>query len=810
MISDQKVVHYIKKFYLLIILLAVAFTAVGGYWSSKLTLESDMAKLLPSDYESVKTLEAIKQQVGGQGNIRIVLESRDFTAMKTFADTLAKRFNSSPHFNFVDYKNDVAFYQKNALLLLEKEELDSLKSAIQQKIDSEKQKLNPFYVEDLFADEEEPEDGDLGKWEDRYRNKEPKAYYINADSTVMVVDVYPAGSNTSLDFVRSILGEVTRIVDDAGPQKYDPNMKVYYGGNIKSRMDEYEVVSRDLLGTGYVGFTGVFVLIIFYFRKLVASLLVSVTLIFSLAWTFGLTYLAIGNLNTITGFLIVILFGMGIEYGIHAMSRYMEGRKNGLSLEESMQTMVGPTARALATSAISTSASFYILLLMDFRGFSELGFISGTGIILSMLAMVVLLPAFIVLFEKFKLLKFKPPKSNSRPEVRRKFPFTRPVLLFSILMTLFAIYSLTQLRFEYDFTNLRAELPERKLAAEKISGIFDLSESPAIVLGNSKAEVDEIVASVKQIIKSDTTSPTVEAVRSAYSLVPDDQEEKLKTIAEIRRLVEEETAGILKGDDKERVDKLRTYLQVDKPFTLAGVPEKVKRQFTDTSGKIGNYAFIYPNVPLRDGKNAIEFRNDIGKITTASGKTFYSSSGNIIFADMLLIMLREGRIAVLLSFFVVFIIVYRDFRNLKETALILTPLILGLLWMIGGMIFFGLKINFFNMAVLPTIIGMSVDNGVHMYHRYKEEGRGSLLDVLRHTGMAIAMVTITQVVSYSSLILARHPGLNSIGDLAVIGISATFITAVVVLPAMLQLLENKKAHMKKEEIELIENSIQKQ
>ncbi len=105
------------------------------------------------------------------------------------------------------------------------------------------------------------------------------------------------------------------------------------------------------------------------------------------------------------------------------------------------------------------------------------------------------------------------------------------------------------------------------------------------------------------------------------------------------------------------------------------------------------------------------------------------------------------------------------------------------------MFLFGIKLNFFNIVVLPSVIGIGVDNGVHIYHRYREEGPGSLYFVLKNTGVAVSMTTLTTIVGYSGLILARHPGLNSIGDLAIIGIGSAFVTAVLVLPALLQFFE---------------------
>ncbi len=790
MFDLKKRAYIVYKHYIAILIIATVATVIGVQLTMKLRLESDLAQLLPDSFESVKALNRIKEEVGAVGHLRIVLESSDFQAMKRLANDLAPRLQQNPLVKYVDYKNDVDFYETNALLFMDMDELQELKTAVADKINEEKQKLNPLYVEDLFGDdgdEVETDSGDkLTELEQKYEDKVLSEYYTNADSTVLVMKVFPTQTNTSIKFVRKMVNAVEGIVQEAHPERYADDMKVYYGGNFKNRLDEYQVIKKDILGTAYYGFGGVFLLIVLYFRRLTGAILITITLLFALAWTFGVTYLVVGNLNTITGFLFVILFGMGIDYGIHALARYIEGRKRGKSFEESIETMVGQTGKALTTTALTTSAAFFSLVLMDFKGFSDLGIITGIGILFALVAMVVVLPAFLTLAEKLQLLRIKPGGNGSATTHKNEFRFARPILWLTGVFTLLAIFYISRVQFEYDFTNLRAITKEREIVSEKTRGVFKLSESPAVILADSREEVDEIVQKVKQIIKQDTLTPTVDEVRSIFSLVPPDQEQKLQVIRSIREMIERDAEGVVKGKDKERLDKLMKYLQVKRPFTWDEFPEKDKRQFIDKSGKIGNFVFIYPSVPLRDGRNAIEFRNDIGKITTASGHTYYASSSNIIFAEMLLIMMKEGRLAAIVTFAVVFLVVFADFRSLRATILVLTPLVLGVIWMIGLMGMLGMKLNFFNMVVLPSVMGIGVDNGVHIYHRYVEEGRCCLMHVIRNTGLAIAMTTSTTIMGYSGLIMAHHPGLNSIGKLAVIGITATFLTAIVVLPAILQ------------------------
>lgn len=159
---------------------------------------------------------------------------------------------------------------------------------------------------------------------------------------------------------------------------------------------------------------------------------------------------------------------------------------------------------------------------------------------------------------------------------------------------------------------------------------------------------------------------------------------------------------------------------------------------------------------------------------------------------MLKLMIRDSRWAIGITLLVVFLIVFIDFRSIRNGMLVMLPLICGAIWMCGSMFLSGMKLNFYNMVALPTIIGMGIDNGVHLFHRYQEEGADSIPVILRNTGGAMLVSMMTTMIGFFGLITARHPGLNSIGKLAVIGLLTCFVAAVVVLPAVLEILDRLK------------------
>ena len=185
------------------------------------------------------------------------------------------------------------------------------------------------------------------------------------------------------------------------------------------------------------------------------------------------------------------------------------------------------------------------------------------------------------------------------------------------------------------------------------------------------------------------------------------------------------------------------------------------------------------------------FSDDVSTIVTADGREYHAGSTSLVAADMLKLMRSEAPWMVLATMLIVTALMFLNFRTVKWALLALLPLIVGLLWMLLLMEILGARLNFYNLIVLPAVLGIGNDAGVHIVHRYREEGRGSLMSVLRSTGEHVAIGSLTTMLGFAGLLLSFHPGLESIGLLAVLGIGSTLIAALLFLPAMLQWMEDR-------------------
>jgi predicted RND superfamily exporter protein len=354
------------------------------------------------------------------------------------------------------------------------------------------------------------------------------------------------------------------------------------------------------------------------------------------------------------------------------------------------------------------------------------------------------------------------------------------------------ILNYQKLDFQYDFAELEPAYPEYQ-EFNRFAGDVSNSEkrNPAYIIADNQQQVMEIMEEIRYKMRTDTASPTildVEALPERFPASDSAARSKLKEIAQIRELLND---PFLINQDNTQLTKLRRAAQTRQMLDINQIPGFIKNHFITKDGEIGNFVIVYPSVGLSDGKKSIAFKDDIGKITIDSGETFYAASTSIIAAEMLDIMTSEAPWMITITFAMIFLLNLFSFRSFRWTMVAMLPLLVGFLWLFGIMMITGLMFNFYNLVVLPAILGIGEDSGVHLAHRYIEEGRNSVWSVLSSTGQHITMGAATTMLGFAGLIFTNHPGLQSLGLIATIGIGMTLLAALTFLPAIIQWLEDK-------------------
>ncbi len=795
------VVKFVIHWYVLIILLA-AVTAASAFPRTKQlysNIDTDLTNLLPEDYESVKTIWKVRDMFQALAGMILVLEGPDIDGTQEILAKLADYLQRDPEISDVMYvKPGYDFFEKNALLYIDLEDLEEIDFRIDRRI--QKEKLGGLYIDFEEEGDEEFKFGDIEeKYREKYSTGATSRYFASDNGCIYSIHIKPTSETEGISGQKKFYKHVREYVDAFMADLNDPEFKIYYTGSVRTRVEEYTALLRDLAKAGIISGIGIAIVLLLFFRRVFAVGIMVLPLSFGILATFAVASFFLDSLNLVTSFLFMILGGLGVEIGIHLVSRYIEERRSGKTMEDALFTVLYHTGGSALTSALTVAVTFLILMINDFKGFSEFGFIAGMGLIINYIAYMLVLPSLLVLAEKLRLLALKRSvgfvfaKSNT-PSASGGFPRPRFALIGIAVLTIFAFVDIPQLQFQWKFKELKAEIPAQEFAKKKQRETSKSVNSPALVIIHNKEEADAIKAVVKKKMDENPDTTVINAYKSYFDLVPDDQGEKLEVVRRMQHRLEDDTIRLVKGEKKKDLDRFKDQLVKTNEIEEKQVPEEVRKLFWGNDmNESEQVAYInpLPHLEMDDGRNAILFSREIGVVETPAG-TFHPSSDAIVFADVLRTMMRDGKRAIALAFLCVFIIVFLDFRSLKETVMIVSPIALGVLFMALFMYVFKIKFNFYNMVIAPTVVGTSIDNSVHLYHRYKELGRTNLMVAVRSTGGAAFLSSATNICGFLGLAFVNHKGLRSIGDLAILGMTACLLTTLIFFPALLQYLEDRR------------------
>ena len=791
------IVTFVVRWYLLIILLAVVAAVVAFPRTKHLysNIDTDLANLLPSDYESVKTIWKIRDKFKALAGATFVIEGPTPVETQEVVKKISAAIEKDPQIAEVKYKKPgYDFFEKYALLFIDLEDLEEIDFRINRRI--QKEKLGGLYIDFEEDDDEEFKFGDIEeKYKKQYSSGALSPYFTSDDCLIYAIYLKPTSETEGIKGQRKFYNHVREVGDRFMKELNDPRFKLHYTGSVRTRAEEYNSLIRDIAKAGIISLCGISLVLLLFFRRVFAVGIMLLPLTFGILSTFAIASCFIDSLNLVTSFLFAILGGLGVEVGIHLMSRYIEERRHGKEVNEALFTVLYHTGGSALTSVLTVAASFLILMINDFKGFSEFGFIAGIGLIINYISYMIVLPALLVLAERLKLLALKRRIGfEIAPEkiITTRFPRPRFILVGMAILTLFALFDMNQVELEWKFKHLKAHSPSHDFVKKKQQETSKAVNRPALVVVHNKEEADAVKAFVKERMKNPDT--VVNAYKSYFDLFPDDQEEKLEVIGRMHHRLEDDTIRLVKGDHKKNLDRFKKQLKKTKYVKESEMPDDVRRLFWgDDMNEHEQVAYINPltHLEMDDGRNATRFKDEIGTIETPIG-TFYPSNDAMVFADVLHTMIRDGKRAIILAFICVFVIVFIDFRTLRETVMVISPIALGVLIMTLFMYVFKIKFNFYNMVIAPTVVGTSIDNSVHLYHRYKEMGRTNLMNAVRSTGGAAFLSSATNICGFLGLVFVNHQGLRSIGNLAVLGMTACLTTTLLFFPALLQFLEDRR------------------
>jgi len=611
-----------------------------------------------------------------------------------------------------------------------------------------------------------------------------------------------------------------------------PDVVIRITGEKALEQEEMQSLSEDTTVAAIVSLVLVCICLLVALRSIRLILSTLITLLIGLTLTAGFAAATIGHLNVLSVSFAVIFIGLGVDFAIHICLRYRECREQDMSNNAAITDSISTIGFSLFLCALTTSIGFFAFVPTEYAGVSELGFISGGGMFIGFFVSLTLLPALL------KIFAIKHPRHIdliNLPIALCTFPFRHAVLIrvVSILLAFGASFLLTKVSFDSNPLDLRDP------NTESVSTFKDLlqssSESPFMLIG-----LRNDLQSANQLARKLDKLPSVKQTITLSSLVAKNQDEKMATIDDLNLVLGTDLTRFkqpLKHTDtrlalltlKTKIGqalstgtagisiKLLTKLQRDislfvsfadqtatppnnyakldhsildllpytmqqlsnslaaYPFGLEDIPAYIKNNWLSANGvyKI----VIDPAKDLNSAVNLQEFAKQVQAVdATVTGLPVADlASGKAVIKAFI-----EAFSGALIMIILILLIIL---RSIGKTLLVIWPLLLAALLTAAINVLLDNPFNFANIIVMPLLMGMGVDSGIHIMHRLHTGLAADEHLLQTSTAKGVFFSSLTTLCSFTSLAFTAHRGIASMGLLLVVGISLTLICSLIVLPA---------------------------
>ena len=659
---------------------------------------------------------------------------------------------------------------------------------------------------------------------------------------VIVVDPY-------LDYKKILVAAATiDAIDDAILElglDQAAGVQIRLTGNPALNHEEMLGLAWDIGGGGVFCFLLVAGFLYFSFRSWRLVLASLTTLLVGLIWTAAFAAVTIGELNMISIAFAILFIGLGVDFAIHfGMAFASERRTHSLTTEAALHKAIDGIGASLVLCGFTTAIGFLVFLPAEYRGVAELGAIAGAGMFIILILTLTLFPSLLSGWLRIPddveiLAPMRVDQVLALGIVRRP----RLVCGFALFAAIASIPLLFELRFDAHVIEMRDPDTPSVQAFRDLLADSDTSPWYVNVMAPNLAAADEMADRLEAL-------PEIGRTVSLLSYVPDDQEEKLEILEDLAFLMEappldqgalphygieeqiealrelrnvlheterpaDNVAVVTSLDSLEQrlsdflvrvededdpaqalsdfrdillerlpyaIERFRNSLSVD-PIELSDLPRELVRRMLAPDGTARIQAF--PAEELQDYDALKRFTTSVLAVAPRAA----GIAPNLV--DLGEATARSFRLALISAAVAISALLFLLWQRPGDVALVLSTLALGSILTCASMALLGLSFNFVNVLVLPLLFGIGVDSGIHLVHRARYDAEnpsdttGSLIETA--TAGAVFYSAMTTTLSFGTLALSGHKGMQGLGIMLTIGMFWTIVANLIVLPALLVL-----------------------
>ncbi|MGH9494396.1 MAG: MMPL family transporter, partial [Candidatus Sulfotelmatobacter sp.] len=599
----------------------------------------------------------------------------------------------------------------------------------------------------------------------RFFSKDHKALLIIAEPRQSAMDYHFAEQvmRWTREHIRSMTAE---------PELREPSVRATPAGAYVYAELEHQLIETNIRRISLISIVGNLLLCLVIYPRIPLLLLSLLPASLGIMWTTGIASFYPGQVNLISLSFIAILAGLGDDQIVHFFNRVPQEWAKGGTLNDAVLRTFETTGLSVFLCIVTAATATASLAAASFKGLSEFGFILTVGMFMMMLHTLLTVPALLRLW--WRVSKPRAPETITfrlLPFVARKSVdfvgrHARLVIGLGLGVFLLSLVFLPTIKFEKHFEIAGADNPA--VAAQNLlSARFGIEGSPHVLLiAGGEQEVlsraEKLSAGLaaykdRGVIKS-WFSPTI-LLPSAQT-----QSERASSLAGVNFAASAralEDALRENGFRSEPVQPFIHRLQElgqgrgpgSDPITLEGAAKSLPPGLLNNSiRKTADGSYVAALTFYGTDPDAVEvvpksvvesWRNQFGR--------FVEFSFDKMNRDLQRQVLHDSRKALAWTAAGILLIVYFCFRNLRVSLIVLIPIVFGVVATFGLLLLVRHHFSFMSITAIPLIIGIGIDNGIHLVRRYQENERNEILVVAKASGAALIQSNLTTVVGFWAL-----------------------------------------------------------
>ncbi len=736
-----------------------AAVVISLFFIANLELVTSYAAMLPDDAPEVRDATVGAQELESTQELTVAA-SGDLEQRQAFAKASAGPLEDLPGIVAVDLEWPTDFFEENWLLLLDPQTQQEVITEIVDELQWERRRRNPLYA-DLGVDDDVPP---LRERLEEHLPDVGDAWETTADGEYLLLSLQP---RIDVDTPIEVFQEIVTDVDEA-LAALAPDFDVEYrlSGHMVLATEEYESLRGDLGRATGLAFVLVLLLLTAATRRPAIIIGCGVPLVVGLVFTLAATELFLGRLNMVSAFMLPALLGLGVDFGIHLHNAY-DVRLRSAPPKVAIKGAVREIFPACLAAACTTAAGFSALLLCDFDGISEYGFIAGVGILFMLLATFLIAP----------IITPRIWTTAGRPRRGRESFSKRPFFFafVGIGFLLFALIGLPSTSFENDFRHLRGDLPTasfHQYLMDDAGRPFD----PTLLIVDTGEEAKKVAEIARQErFTSSMKSTDIGTVIALSDFLPTSSSDS-EAMGDLRRMLDRF------GDDEPDLVELRRAAAAAE-WEAADLPDQIRRRLVTNSDR--GVIALYSRRELGSDVEFARWQEHLQLI--ADEATDHDVDVTVVdkwaVVHRMLTLIRDAFWPMVgLAVALVLLTTALLLGNRRRCLFVVMSITVGTAAMAGALGWMNLPLNLFSIVVLPSIFGIGVDNAIQLMAGFSED---DFSHVMVTRWQACLISTATTAVGFGALIIADHQGVASLGQTALIGLFAVFVATSVVLPALM-------------------------